>query len=310
MQSKKRGLGKGLAALLPVPGSSGNPRPAEEVAVTPTSDFRDTRQSIRHLPVSDLAPNPFQPREVFDEEGLRELAESVRVRGVIQPVLVARRDSKWVLVAGERRWRAAQLAGLEHIPAIELKLTDQELLEYALIENLQRENLNPIEEARAYQVLIERFGLTHEEVASRVEKSRPAVANTLRLLNLPDILQQDIEEGRLSAGHGRALLALPTDEERLQVRNEVLQKGLSVRDTEALVLRMLGEKTKAERKPRPRQSRAEDEFAERLRNRLEEVLACRVQVKVFDSQRGKIEIHYTSLDELDRICAQLGVADE
>ncbi|RMH26067.1 MAG: ParB/RepB/Spo0J family partition protein, partial [Candidatus Hydrogenedentota bacterium] len=221
-----------------------------------------------------------------------------------------RRDSKWVLVAGERRWRAAQLAGLEHIPAIELKLSDQELLEYALIENLQRENLNPIEEARAYQVLIERFGLTHEEVASRVEKSRPAVANTLRLLNLPEILQRDIEEGRLSAGHGRALLALPTDEERLQVRNEVLQKGLSVRDTEALVLRMLGEKTKAERKPRPRQRLAEDEFAERLRNRLEEVLACRVQVRVFDSQRGKIEIHYTSLDELDRICAQLGVADE
>lgn len=310
MQSKKRGLGKGLAALLPVPGSSGIGRPTEEVAGTPASAFQDTGKSIRHLPVSDLAPNPFQPRDVFDEEGLRELAESVRVRGVIQPVLVSRRDGKWVLVAGERRWRAAQLAGLEQIPAIELKLTDQELLEYALIENLQRENLNPIEEARAYQVLIERFGLTHEEVAGRVEKSRPAIANTLRLLNLPDVLQHDIEVGRLSAGHGRALLALPTDEERLRVRNEILQKGLSVRDTEALVLRMLGEKTKVERKPRPRQRRGEDEFAERLRNRLEQVLACRVQVKVFDSQRGKIEIHYTSLDELDRICAQLGVPDE
>ncbi len=308
MQSKKRALGKGLAALLPTKTDSAATEhiiaAATEPAVAPAAD----RETTAMLPVDALRPNPFQPRQQFDEAALDALAASIRERGLLQPVLVTRRQGEWVLVAGERRWRAAQRAGLKNIPAIVLELTDQEALELALIENLQREDLNPLEEARAYRVLIERFGLSQEEVAARVDKSRPSVANALRLLNLPEDIQADVESGRLSPGHARALLALPTHEAQRRWRDITIERQLSVRQLEAEIQRFRSRNAKS----RPRKKlpgHAGDAAVQDLRRRFEEVLCCKVLIVLHGPDRGKVEIRFTSLDELDRIKEALGILD-
>jgi ParB family chromosome partitioning protein len=303
MQSKKRALGKGLAALLP-------PKPTAEPAVAvietvpapaETETFDGAR--LQRLPINLVKPNPFQPRLQFNEAALAELAASIRDRGVIQPVIVTRRNDSFMLVAGERRWRASQQAGVATVPAIELNLNDQEVLEYGLIENLQRENLNPMEEARAYKALIDNFGLSQDEVADRVEKSRPAVANSLRLLKLSSEFQADIESGALSAGHARALLSIENEVERKRLRDAIIRDGLSVREAEQFALKS------ANRPKRARVAKAVDPNVKSLREQFEDHLACRVTVKTFDANRGKIEIFFTSLDELERIKAAMGVPE-
>jgi len=307
MQSKKKPLGKGLSALLPQkPVATSD---ATEHIIAAATAPRDSSEAdrVHHLRVADIRPNPHQPRQHFDEGALDELAASIRTHGLLQPVLVTRKNNGWVLVAGERRWRAAQKAGLEVIPALVVNPTEREELEYALVENLQREDLNPIEEARAYAVLMERFGLSQEEVAERVEKSRPAVANALRLLKLPTDIQQSVENGTLSAGHARALLALSSEEEQRLFRDLVIERQLSVRELEQLIHKHL------QRKPRRKETRSprtsHQYSLDDLRTRFEEVLACRVQITMTNPDRGKVEIYFSSLDELERIKEALGVSN-
>ncbi len=314
MSSKKRALGRGLEALLPA-------RPAPAVITELTSADNGTLSSgangaaavvvLEELPyqllsVTELEPNPNQPREIFDEAALEELARSIRVHGILQPVAVVRREGKWRIVAGERRWRAAQLAGMLTVPAVVLELNDQEVLECALVENLQRENLNPVESARAYKALVDTFGLSQEEVADRVGLSRPAVANSLRLLRLPADYLRDVEGGYLTAGHARALLSLEREGDRRRLRDAVVRGRLSVREAEQLAAQIADRTTVSKKKPAKSETALDSDLA-RLREQLIEALACRVQIKPLEKTRGRIEIHYDSLDELDRLLSVLGV---
>jgi ParB family chromosome partitioning protein len=304
MQSKKRALGKGLAALLPtdlppvlaIPAAAGPNAPGSDAA---TETVEGTR--LERVPIGAIVPNPYQPRGLFEEGPLNELAESIREHGLIQPVIVTPRGDSSLIVAGERRWRAARIAGLKELPVIVLHLNDQQVLEYALVENLQRENLNPMEEARAYRTLIEDFGLSQEQVATRVGKGRPTVANSLRLLKLPLEYQQDVEAGRLTSGHARAVLSLEAEHDQKRLRDAVIRDGLSVREAEQLSVEIANRKTK------PRAAKALDPHAQQLREALIEHLGCRVAVKTFDPTKGKIELYYGSLDELERVLAAMGV---
>ncbi len=308
MQSKKRPLGKGLAALLPNKSSSSATEHIVAAATSPHDHSEPPQETIQQIPVAAIQPNPQQPRMRFSEEGIEELAASIRTHGILQPVLVTKRGNSYWLIAGERRWRAAQRAGLESIPAIVREVSDRESLEYALIENLQREDLNPIEEARAYNALMVNFGLTQEEVAACVDKSRPAVANALRLLNLPDDIQADVEAGRLSAGHARALLALPTADEQRHWRKVTLSRGLSVRQLENEIQHHLSRKTS--HRPRAKRPSVADAAAlSDLRNQFEDALGCKVLITMSGPSSGKVEIHFSTLDELDRIKEAVGIHD-
>ncbi|MBX7245193.1 MAG: ParB/RepB/Spo0J family partition protein [Candidatus Sumerlaeaceae bacterium] len=299
MQSKKRALGKGLGALLP-------PKPSAPTVVAVPVEAAGQAETfdgerLRRVPLELVKPNPNQPRGRFDEDSLKELAESIKHQGLIQPVAVAKRGDGFMIVAGERRWRAAGLAGIKTIPVIELTVTDQEVLEYALVENLQRENLNPMEEARAYKALMESFGLSQEEVADRVGKGRPTVANVLRLLKLPHSMQKDVEEGLLSPGHARALLSVENANDQIKLREGIVANGWSVREAERHALAL------QKRPAKSRPTEGKDPNVERLREQIVEALSCRVDVRAFGTNRGKIEIHYDSLDDLDRILAALGI---
>lgn len=291
MSDAKRRLGRGLDGLLPS-------APAKPPGAS-TQGFL--------APIEEVHPNRGQPRTRFDDAALDELAASIAEVGVLEPILVRKRaKGGYEIVAGERRWRAAQLAGLSSIPVVVLELNDQEVLECALVENLQRENLNPVEAARAYKALVDTFGLSQEEVADRVGLSRPAVANALRLLRLPADYLKDVEGGYLSAGHARALLSLEREQDRRRLRDAIVRGRLSVREAEQLAARLVDRTTA----PKKKTSRSEEELDAdlvRLREQLIEVLACRVQIKPLEKTRGRIEIHYDSLDELDRLLSVLGV---
>ncbi len=277
-KNKERGLGRGLEALLP---EEGWPQEAE----------------IFYCSLEAIRPSPYQPR-LKKEKGLEELAASIKEKGVLQPLLVRElTPGLYELVAGERRYQAAKLAGLEKVPVIVKDLSPQEALELALIENLQREDLNPIEEARGYARLMEEFGLTQEEVAQKVGKSRAAVANTLRLLKLPVDLQEDVLEGRLSAGHARALLALDDLQLMRRLRDEILKKGLSVRQTEALVNQMKG-KEKRPSKP------CRDPNIVALEQELAELLGTKVRFN-WRGKRGKLTIEFYSQDQFEAFLARL-----
>ena len=273
MSDKRRGLGRGLAALLP-----------------------SEPEATRTLPVTQLAPSRRQPRSRFDEAGLEALAESIRTQGLIQPIIVTPLDSgTYTIVAGERRWRAAQRAGLSSVPVVVRPVRDElQQLELALVENLQRADLNPLEEAEAFQALVDDFGLSHEEVASRVGRSRSAITNTLRLLRLPAAVQELVRSGDLSAGQARPLLALddPAEIERLAAR--IVALGLSARAAEELVApKPGGDKARARRRPAEPNAEA---AAERLTQRL--------QTRVEIQRRGRggvIRIHYHSEEELMRL---------
>jgi ParB family transcriptional regulator, chromosome partitioning protein len=269
--SSRHGLGRGLGALLP-----------------PTPD----PGTASEIPVDAIAPNPQQPRKDFKDNELRELAGSLERTGVLQPVVVRRVGSGYQLIVGERRWRAAKLAGLTRIPAIVRDATDAQSLELALVENLLREDLNPMEEAEAYQKLLAEFGWTQEELAQRVGRDRSSIANCIRLLKLPALIQADLRAGRLTMGHARALLALPLPADQLKLREEILAHSWSVRATEEGVQHQ-------HKRPARRQLRRSPELAA-VENALRSALATRVRL-VGTERAGRIEIAYASREELDRL---------
>jgi ParB family chromosome partitioning protein len=246
-------------------------------------------------------PNPYQPRTTFNEEALADLVDSIRTQGVIQPILVRRVDRKYQIVAGERRWRAAKLAEKPKIPAIVMEPTEQEMLEWALLENIQREDLNAIEEARAYQTLLQEFGLSQEEVAHRVGKKRSSIANSLRLLKLPVEIQREIAEGAMTAGHGRAILTVADPALQSQLHHAILKRSLSVRQAEAMANRLNRRRTAGSKRKEP-----EPQLAS-LSQRLAERFGAKTAVKPMGRTRGRIEIYYHSLDDLDRILGILAI---
>jgi ParB family chromosome partitioning protein len=274
---KRPALGRGLGAL--IPGSS----PAE-------------RRGVLTLGVEEIRPDKHQPRRHFDEGNIAELAESIKAKGMLLPLIVRRAHDGYVLVAGERRWRAAQKAGLRDVPAMVREVSEKEAFELALIENIQREDLNPIEEAEAYQRLIEEHGLTQEELAARVGKERPTVANALRLLRLPDAIKEAIVAGQLSMGHARALLAIPDEGDLRKAAEKVIAEQLSVRAAEALVQRVKSKRG-------PKEKRDEGSIQVRhLVEKLQRKLGARVELKDKGGS-GTLEIRYGTLAELDRILA-------
>ena len=275
--SAKHGFGRGLGALL-----SSSPSPAAETALS----------KVQELPIDSIVPNPRQPRKAFDTKGLQDLSQSLKRSGVLQPVVVRRHGQQFQIVVGERRWRAAKMAGLSHIPAVVREATDAETLELALVENLLREDLNPMEEAEAYQRLLTEFAWTQEELGQRVGKDRSSVANCLRLLKLPELIQADLRAGRLTMGHARALLSLASPAEQLKLREEILAHSWSVRATEEGVQR------KQRQAPR-RAGRRPAELAA-LEDSLREALATRVRL-VGTERAGRIEIAYTSAEDLERL---------
>ena len=282
MANKDRGLGKGLGALL------------GDVAL------QTQEGGSVSLPISQVEPGLKQPRKRFDEEALQDLADSIRIHGVIQPLTVRRLSSGYYqIIAGERRWRAAKLAGLTEIPAVIIEADDRKVMELGLIENLQREDLNPVEEANGYKTLMEEYGLTQEEVAQRVGKSRPAIANALRLLALPDVVHLLLEEGKLSAGHARAILTAPTGELQKKLAQKVIAEDLSVRQTEALAKRLAaGEKEEA-----PPAAAPGPDLTIYLRE-AEKSLATRFGRKVNiinGKKKGKIELEYYDPEDLNTL---------
>lgn len=297
MSQPRRGLGKGLGALIPT-----SPSAREEIAGRPAaaSPAPETVAGayFEELPVDAITPNPRQPRQTFDEEALEELAASIREVGLLQPVIVRKVGAdRYELVMGERRWRATQHAGLSRIPAIVRETADDELLRDALIENLHREQLNPLEEAAAYQQLLDDFGATHEELARRIGRSRPHITNTLRLLNLPPAVQRRVAAGVLSAGHARALLSIDDPQRQEHLAHRIVAEGLSVRAVEEIIA--LGD---AQAKPQRRRSAAPAE-APALRDlagRLSDLFETRVKVDL-GKRKGKIVVEFASLDDLERI---------
>ena len=281
----RKALGRGLNALLREP-------EAEPAQLAP-ADSAPTA-----IPVSLIAPNPLQPRSRFGENELRELADSVRAKGVLQPVLVRRTGDSYQLVAGERRWRAAQLAGLESVPAIVRQLNDDEALEVALTENLLRDDLGPLEAARAYRTLQERFALSQEEIATRLGLNRVTVTNSLRLLKLPAPIQAMLERGELTAGHARPLLAVPSEAAQLRLAERIARKGLSVREAEKLAAALSSNRTAAP-KPAAEQSPPDPNLKAAVIE-LERALGTKVKI-TGDGKRGRIEISYFSAEDLDRI---------
>ncbi|MEX2221977.1 MAG: ParB/RepB/Spo0J family partition protein [Candidatus Rokuibacteriota bacterium] len=277
MVNRQHGLGRGLGALLSSPGPASQD-PSQSSAV--------------ELPIDSIIPNPTQPRKDFDDKALRELSASLAQSGVLQPVVVRRLGDGYQLIVGERRWRAAKLAGLIRIPAVVREASDAQSLELALVENLLREDLNPMEEAEAYQRLLAEFGWTQEELAQRVQRDRSSIANCLRLLKLPDLIQADLRASRLTMGHARALLSLTSPSEQLKLREEILTHSWSVRATEE------GVQAKREKSPR-RPLRRSPELAA-VEDSLRVALATRVRL-VGSERAGRIEIVYSSREELDRL---------
>jgi len=277
VKSLKKGLGKGLGALLNV-------------------DTAAAENEIVQLKINEIEPNKNQPRKDFDEEKLRQLAESIKHHGVVQPVIVKKSGDAYNIVAGERRWRAARIAGLDTIPAIVGDYDDRQVMEIALIENLQREDLNPIEESEAYEKLINEFKLTQEDLAGIIGKSRPYIANALRLNKLEDEIKDFVRNNLLSGGHARALLALENKNDRLKLANEIIKKGLSVRETEFLVKNY----TLMEGKARRTRKQKKSEEIVYLEDKLKKIWGTKVQLQA-NKKRGKIIIEYYSEDELERI---------
>ncbi len=286
----RKALGRGLSALL---GPKSSP-PAYGAEEQP-KEVRPSEEVLQ-VPVDEIDPNPLQSRTVFQAERLQELAQSIKSNGVIQPLVVRKVDHRHQLVAGERRWRAARIAGLATVPVIVQQLTDSQLLEITLIENIQREDLTPIEVANAFERLVKDLGLSHEEIARRTGKDRSTITNTLRLLRLPADLQQLLSEHRLSMGHARAILGLPTEALQRQVAEKASSQGLSVRQVERLIQKMT-----ESREPKQAEEVLEDPNVKAAVQELERLLGTRVRIVPKSEQRGRIEIEYYSAEDLDRI---------
>jgi len=299
MSAKKRGLGRGLDALLG--GARGDEAGAEEGAGVTAEATRDER--VFTLPIEQIQRGRFQPRRDFDPDSLRELADSISAQGVIQPIVVRPVEGgRYEIIAGERRWRASQQAGLADIPVVIRDVDEQSAIAIALIENIQRDDLNPLEEASALSRLLDEFGLTHQEVAEAVGKSRTTVTNLLRLLELNDDVKQNLQEGRLEMGHARALLGLKGPQQSTAAR-QVVARGLSVRETEKLVRRLQLEEG-AEQPEKPRKADV-DPNIRHLQDDLTDRLGARVLIQQGGRGTGKLIIAYNSLDELDGILAHI-----
>ncbi|GMQ65079.1 ParB/RepB/Spo0J family partition protein [Vallitalea maricola] len=279
----KRGLGKGLSALI-----------TDDLE----QEITDKSKGIVKININEVGPNKEQPRKKFDEDQLQELSDSIKQYGVIQPLIVIKKNKYYEIVAGERRWRASKLAGLKEVPVIIKGYTPREKLEVSLIENIQRENLNPIEEAFAYQKLINDFKLKQDDVAEKVSKSRSAIANSMRLLNLDERVQRMIVDEMISSGHARALLAIKDGEIQYNIANKVFDEKLSVRDTEKLIKSITKPKT-------PKKESSNDEaltaIYKDVEERFKEILGTKVTINRKSKKKGKIEIEYYSDDELERL---------
>lgn len=293
MSAPRNALGRGLDALIPGR-AAGTPPLSGSSETAPAADVADG--SPRELPVDLIDPNPEQPRRAFDAAGLEQLSESIRCHGVIQPVVVRRAGDRFELIVGERRWRAARVAGLDTIAAVVADVAPQDMLELAIVENVQRHDLNPMELAHAYRALAD-AGATQEEIGRKVSLDRSSVANHLRLLELQREIQQDIEESRITMGHAKALLQVTNPERRLHLRKRVLAEQLSVRETEQLGRELAG--PAPPRKPRPGKPPAEPAMRE-LVEVLQRQLQARVRL-VGTPRRGKIEIDYSSSEDLERL---------
>ena len=289
MATKRGGLGKGLDSLIP----EGKTKPISNSSKTAEKEPKPIEQLVK---ISKIEPNREQPRRHFEEDALLELADSIKQFGVLQPLLVQKKGDFYEIIAGERRWRAAKLAGIKEVPVIIKDYTKQEIVEIALIENIQRENLNPIEEAMAYKRLLTEFNLKQDEVAERVSKSRTAVTNSMRLLKLDDKIQQMIVDDMISTGHARALLAIEDKEEQYNLATRIFDEKLSVREVEAIIRQMKNPKIPKAKKP------IENSFIYKdLEEKMISVIGTKVSVNQKGKGKGKIEIEYYSDAELERI---------
>jgi ParB family chromosome partitioning protein len=301
----KPALGRGLGALLGGAGASSKPA-AAPAAPAPVITDATARERVQQVPVGKVRPCSFQPRKDFSRESLRELADSIKEQGIVQPLIVRPQGANFELIAGERRWRAAQMLGLAEVPVIVRQADDRVVLELALIENLQRENLNAIEEAQGYAQLISQFKLTQEEAATKVGRSRVVVANALRLLKLPAELQAHVRDGRLSVGHAKVILGLSSGDEQKLAADRVLKKSLNVRQTEELVVALQNHKSASKTSSG---SALPDANVVRLRDKLQERFGTKVAVR-YQKGQGAIEIKFFSDDDLERILNVAGIPPE
>jgi len=284
--SSRKALGRGLDALIP----------SKRDEVKETGDFA----KVENIPVDQIVASRYQPRVVFNQEAIKELADSIKEKGVIQPIIVAKKQRGYELVAGERRWRAVVSIGQKTIPALIKVVRDSDALELALIENIQRENLNPIEEANAFLRLMKQSAFTQEELSKNVGKSRSSVANALRLLKLPNRIKDDLADGLLTIGHAKAILALETDSEKLRLRDRIINSAMSVRETEQNV------QAENDHSALKKKSQPVDIFLEKVRIDLERKLASKVVIKPRAGKGGAIKISYTGVDDLNRIIELIG----
>lgn len=289
MAAKRTGLGKGLDSMIP-------PKAMSKVSKEEREEVSKTGEKI--LKINEVEPNKKQPRKFFNEEALQELSDSIKQHGIVQPLVVAKQKDYYEIIAGERRWRAAKMAGLKEVPVVIKDYSPQEVMEVALIENIQREDLNPVEEARAYQNLIKEYDLKQEEVADRVSKSRSAITNSLRLLKLDDQVLNMLVEETISSGHARTLLALDDPEQQLSVAEKIVKDRLSVRDTEKLVKNLNQPAKKTKKK------QLKNDFVYRdMEEQLKRTIGTKVKINRKSENEGKIEIEYYSQDDLEKIVA-------
>lgn len=287
MNEKKRGLGRGLNALI-------NTGPDIEVKEK-SKDNSDNKEIF--VNISLVEPNRNQPRKEFDKEALSELAASIKQYGILQPIMVQKNGDMYEIIAGERRWRAAKEAGLKEVPVIVRDYDKQKIMEISIIENIQRENLNPIEEAMAYQCLMEEYGLKHDELADKVSKNRSTITNSMRLLRLSENIQQMIIDGKISTGHAKVLLSVENKEEQEKIAAELISRSLSVRELEKLVKKYIKPRKKKENKDTVDYSLFYKEYEDKLKD----ILGTKVQINTKDKNKGRIEIDYYSAAELERI---------
>lgn len=290
-KNSKKGLGKGLDSLIPT-------IDAEELSIKPAKKNNniEKKDGVFTVKINSVEPNRNQPRKTFNEDALTELSESIKQYGIIQPIVVQKKNDYYEIIAGERRWRAAKQAGLKEVPVIIKDYSEQETVEIALIENIQREELNPIEEALAYKRLLTEYNLKQDQVAERVSKSRTAVTNSMRLLKLTDEVQQMLIEDLISSGHARALLPIEDNDLQIQLATRIMDEKLSVRETEKLVKSILN------KKPEKKKEKVENAFVyEEIENKIKEIVGTKVKVNHKPNGKGKIEIEYYSDKELERL---------
>lgn len=315
MAVKRGGLGKGLDSMIPVLDSTATKKKTGRTAIDKEALQNAAKEAHKHqkekmefegkpgeqvqiVKLTKVEPSREQPRKQFDADALQELAESIKQFGVLQPLLVQKKEDYYEIIAGERRWRASKLVGLKEVPVIVKEFTEQEAVEISLIENIQREDLNPIEEAMAYKRLMEEFHLKQDAIAERVSKSRTAVTNSMRLLKLDDRVQQMLIDEMISTGHARALLALESKDAQVEAAVKVFDEKLSVRETERLVKELLNPVQKKEEKPK---NQAEELVYKNLEEKIKQIIGSKVAINRRTDNKGKIEIEYYSQEELERI---------